>query len=207
MDRVALHPAEPGLDVGADLLERRADVRAAVGIVDRRREIIACLCVVHHPDPRSPARRSGRATEPCSRAMPSPRPPIINQTRPAGGRFARPVGAGPIYHKREYRPDEGPTERRVMPGHASRSARAGPANWPRRPSDGAIRSVLGSGLAGGIRFCGSEIAGDVGCPSTSVPRSVASWWSPGHHMLESTVVRRPGQRRSCASTRTPSLGW
>ena len=39
VDRGTFHPAEPGLDIGADLLERRADVRPAVGIVDRRRDV------------------------------------------------------------------------------------------------------------------------------------------------------------------------
>ena len=39
VDRGSFHPAKPGLDVGADLLERRADVRPAVGVVDRRRDV------------------------------------------------------------------------------------------------------------------------------------------------------------------------
>ena len=41
VDRVSLHPAEPSLDVGADLLERGADVGPAVGVVDRRGDIEA----------------------------------------------------------------------------------------------------------------------------------------------------------------------
>ena len=40
MDVEAFHPPEAGLHVGPDLLERRADVRPAVGIVDRRRDEI-----------------------------------------------------------------------------------------------------------------------------------------------------------------------
>ena len=39
MDLATFHPAEPGLNVGPDLLERRADVRAAVGIVNRGRDV------------------------------------------------------------------------------------------------------------------------------------------------------------------------
>ena len=58
MDRGAFHPAEPGLHIGPDLLEGRADVRAAVGVVDRRRDVIAGFCVCH-PHPRS--RVAGRA--------------------------------------------------------------------------------------------------------------------------------------------------
>ena len=38
------HAAESSLDVGADLLERRADVRPAIGIVDRRRDVKTRCC-------------------------------------------------------------------------------------------------------------------------------------------------------------------
>ena len=33
------HPAKPSLNIGADLLERRADMRPAVGIINRRRNV------------------------------------------------------------------------------------------------------------------------------------------------------------------------
>src|SRR5208337_4780959 len=39
VNRGALHAAKPGLDVSPDLLERRADMRPAVGVIDRRRDV------------------------------------------------------------------------------------------------------------------------------------------------------------------------
>ncbi len=43
MDGVAFHAAESGLHVGADLLESGPDMRPAVGIVDRRRDVDSAI--------------------------------------------------------------------------------------------------------------------------------------------------------------------
>ena len=51
VDVAAFHPAEASLHVGADLLERRADVRPAVGIVDRRRDVDNAVCLSIILDP------------------------------------------------------------------------------------------------------------------------------------------------------------
>ncbi len=51
VDRVAFHAAKPSLHVGPDFFEGRADMRAAVGIVDRRRNEIS-RWAVRHPGPR-----------------------------------------------------------------------------------------------------------------------------------------------------------
>ena len=127
VDGVALHPAEPGLHVGADLLERRADVRPAVGIVDRRGDDSSALCV-RHPHPRSPARRSGRLIRPSQSAT---RPAsIFRRSRTAAVRS--PPATGPIYHKRRT-PDEG----------TGRSARSVAVDSPARR-----RSVAGRAPAG-----------------------------------------------------------
>src|SRR5262249_40252880 len=50
MNRSTLHPEESGLYVGTDLLECRADVRATVGVIDRRGEIITRFAI-HSADP------------------------------------------------------------------------------------------------------------------------------------------------------------
>ena len=65
VDGEPFHPAEPRLDVGPDLLERRADVRPAVGVVDRRREVepvrVALLSlIVGSPLPLAPGPPSPR---------------------------------------------------------------------------------------------------------------------------------------------------
>ena len=62
VDRVPLHSAKSSLHVGSDLLERRADVRTAVGIVDRRGESIIAI---GRPSFRSPMLTAFRTpTEP-----------------------------------------------------------------------------------------------------------------------------------------------
>ena len=96
MDRAAFHAAEPGLHVGPDLLERGADVRPAVGIVDRRRDVIARL-VVHHPLPRSPS----RAIRAVMHTVRGPRIDRGDQSSDIPAARAVRSAAGPvsIYHK------------------------------------------------------------------------------------------------------------
>lgn len=50
MDGGAFHAPEPSLNVRPDLLERGPDMRATVGVIDRRRDVKPCR-LVHHPDP------------------------------------------------------------------------------------------------------------------------------------------------------------
>ena len=54
VDGVPFHPAEPRLDVGPDLLEGRADVRPAVGVVDRRRDVEPGRVALAHRSDRLP---------------------------------------------------------------------------------------------------------------------------------------------------------
>ena len=144
MDGGPFHPAEPGLDVGADLLERRADVRAAVGIVDRRGQIVASLCVASCPSsipgsparpPRSAHRNAGERacvpfrTPPSGRRF-TRRPAMVQSTisgrrrtrAPAAGRSCLGVAVGPPAELAADEPGR-------HPGRDQQHARLGDGGW------------------------------------------------------------------------------
>ena len=139
VDAIALHPAESSLHVGPDLLERGADVRAAVGIVDRRRDE-EWRVVVHRPNPRLPvspeASQSllGRHARRPRRAMTSGQAGTVR-----GSLRTRP---GPIYHTPRAR-DEATTEAGALRActPARRGALGSERHRPREPVASRARPI------------------------------------------------------------------
>ncbi len=117
MNGVALHPSKSSLHVGSDLLERSADVRATVGVVDRRGDQIARL-VVHHPDPRCSPCSGGRDGTLFAPGASDRRSVIINR-HPRPTSVHRSHGTCLIYHKRSVQEGGSFTVSRVMSDRAS----------------------------------------------------------------------------------------
>ena len=164
------HPAEPRLDVGADLLERRADVRPAVGIVDRRRDVKSRRVVCHQAlalrsPSASPARR-------CS--VPDP----FIRTRAGRGAFT------PLQSSKS----------RAGPSRGSLTALAA-ASQP--ASESGERRMMGIEGAPGVTDSRPAAAGTLGGgPRGESPAAIAEarlrGWVDGGQVLRASAERRAG---------------